>query len=206
MKKFLFLIILLIIPIKSNALVVDEIPPIIDVKGIDDNYSTTKTVTKDEVSINVNDQNKDLVYSWTFEKSNISKSFSFDFGISFFSKYKDFIDSLINRDHIKYLSFNYHGNLPSKALININVKNDFDDNEKIELYYYNEESNKLELVDNNITVNDGYVSFEIDHCSDYVLVSAIAVAPDKTSRNLNTIIVGLVILAIVMLSYTMFKK
>lgn len=37
------------------------------------------------------------------------------------------------------------------------------------LYYYNPETGKFELVNAKVIVKDGYATFEIEHCSDYVL-------------------------------------
>ena len=37
------------------------------------------------------------------------------------------------------------------------------------MYYYNPETGKFELVNAKVIVKDGYATFEIEYCSDYVL-------------------------------------
>lgn len=65
------------------------------------------------------------------------------------------------------IHFRHEGELPGKA--EIKVKVGFDDTGDMGLYYYNPETGKFELVNAKVIVKDGYATFEIEHCSDYVL-------------------------------------
>ena len=65
------------------------------------------------------------------------------------------------------IHFRHEGELPGKA--EIKVKVGFDDTSDMGLYYYNPETGKFELVNAKVIVKDGYATFEIEHCSDYVL-------------------------------------
>lgn len=65
------------------------------------------------------------------------------------------------------IHFRHEGELPGKA--EIKVKVGFDDTGDMGLYYYNPETGKFELVNAKVIVKDGYATFEIEYCSDYVL-------------------------------------
>lgn len=65
------------------------------------------------------------------------------------------------------IHFRHEGELPGKA--EIKVKVGFDDADDMGLYYFNPETGKFELVNAKVIVKDGYATFEIAHCSDYVL-------------------------------------
>lgn len=74
-------------------------------------------------------------------------------------------------DDAIFLHFDYHGVLPGKASIKIKVDNNSELLGKIfTLYYYNSETKKVEKISSNRLVDiKGYITIEIDHCSDYFL-------------------------------------
>ena len=67
MKRFIaFLIVVLFIPTFCYASVIDEVPPYVDIIGINENdYNITKTITDDEVIIKLTEKATGLSYSWT---------------------------------------------------------------------------------------------------------------------------------------------
>ena len=94
--------------------------------------------------------------------------------------------------------------LPTTATIKVAVDNNYSDGDKLYLYYYNENSKKLEFIDNNLVVRNGYVSFEIKHCSDYVLTGSIVKTALNNPKSMTIVIVILVIIGVAMVAGTLF--
>ena len=74
------------------------------------------------------------------------------------------------------MKFAENGELPGKATIQVKVdysmRQYLGSSDKLSVYYYNNQTGKLELVAEDLTViNDTYVEFSITHCSYYVLTA-----------------------------------
>lgn len=165
-----------------------------------------KTETKDKV-IFIKDKNDSFSYSWAFDKDEYGKKeFDFDLGINFSTPNKKKIESLIKDDvKAKYISFNYHGDLPSSASIKLPVNDMFKDGKSLNLYYYNENKNEIELITTGVKVINGYVTFEIDHCSDYFLT--LSIVKEASGNNNNGIIItGMIIVIVGLIGYTLIKN
>lgn len=72
------------------------------------------------------------------------------------------------------LGFGHHGSLPGQASVRVYVGNmGYSEGDRLYLYYYNSESGRLETLpySSNYTVDrDGYITVNITHCSEYVLL------------------------------------
>lgn len=193
----------------KNILLVIFLAVILSFAGISSISASSnllKTETKDRV-IFVKDQDGKFLYSWSFDKDEYEKNeFDFDLEINFNSNNKAKIKSLI-KDNVKakYVSFNYHGSLPAEASIKIPVSDMYSDGEKLNLYYYNDKKNKIELVSDSIKVVNGYVNFDIDHCSDYFFT--LSIIKEAEGRNNNgIIIIGMIIVIVGLIGYTLIKN
>ena len=166
-----------------------------------------ETNTKDKVMF-IKDDVNEFLYSWSFDKEDYNKNaFDFDLGIKFTSENELEIDNLIGQSvEKKYISFNYHGDLPSVATIKTSVEDLFKEGEKLNLYYYNEQKDVIELVASNIKVINGKVSFEIDHCSDYFLTLANIKNAENNNNNTGIVIVGMVIVIVGLIGYTLMRN
>lgn len=164
-----------------------------------------KTETKDKVMF-IQDRNGEFLYSWSFDKNEYNKSdLEFDMTINFKSPNKEKINNLISNNIKKeFVSFNYHGDLPGKATVKVPVKN-FEDGQRLNLYYYNENTNEIETIRNNIMVQNGYASFEIDHCSDYFLTLSV-VKEASGGNNNGVLIIGMLVVIVGLVGYTIFKN
>lgn len=165
-----------------------------------------RTDTKNEVMF-IKDNEGKFLYSWSFEKEEFKKQeFDFDLGIGFTSPNKEEIDKLVEHDvKRKYISFNYHGELPTSATIKVPVSDKFKEGEKLILYYYNPDKDVIELIQSNIRVINGNASFEIEHCSDYFLAKAIVKNADGTN-NSGIIIVGMIVVIVGLIGYTLMRN
>lgn len=190
---------------KILVIILTAIFSFIGISNVSASDNLIKTETKNKV-IFIKDENGSFSYSWTFDKDDYKKNeFDFDLGITFTSKKKQ-IEKLINDDvKAKYISFNYHGDLPSSSSVKIPVDDMFKDGEKLNLYYYNDKKDKIELVKTLVKVTNGYVTFEIDHCSDYFLTLSIVKEAENNNNN-GIIIVGMIIIIVGLIGYTLIRN
>lgn len=75
--------------------------------------------------------------------------------------------------NVSYLtvSFKYDGKLPGKTDVTLDVsEGGFKNGDTVYLYYFNESTKAFELVDDAKYV-DGFATFEMTHCSDYIVTS-----------------------------------
>ncbi len=163
-----------------------------------------RTETKDKVMF-IQDKDGEFAYSWSFDKAEFKQNeFEFDMKIKFKSPNKHEINSLISKNMKKeYVSFNYHGDLPGVATIKIPTTK-FSDGDRLNLYYYNDQTNEIETVNTNLLVKNGYITFDIDHCSDYFLTLSIVKEASGKSNN-GVIIIGMLVIIVGLVGYTIFK-
>ncbi len=152
--------------------------------------------TKKILVYEINNSAGGLLYSATFKGSNITnKITSLNYGLTFTSKNKEKIEKLTNGYSILDLNFTHSGELPKDTDFKIYVGNRYNNEKLIYLYKYNEEKNKLELVQSNIKSINEYVTLSLDHCSEYVLSN------EKITYTNNAIIVILIITFLILLIF-----
>ena len=151
-------------------------------------------------------KNTKLKYSWSFEKKNINEPLKLDLRISFDDISEHFEENINSDVNGLYLLFSYHGDLPDKTKIRVDVSKKFSNREHLYLYYYNEKNKRIEFVDKNIEVIDGYAEFEINHCSKYILTNAIMNDASNNPKILSYVIILLIGIVIVLITYTLFRK
>ncbi len=137
-----------------------------------------------DYAVSVKGQDGQEIYSWTFTGKNLLKADK--------SALKDInlkldIRTVEDNDHIKQLlnkggrnpsglivEFEHDGVLPVQAAVRIYVGSfGFEKNDKVYLYHYNPQMNKLETLpySNHYKVDkDGYITVNIVHCSDYAVL------------------------------------
>lgn len=145
------------------------------------------------LTVGVVDDNNQLQYSWTFAASEIKDTTKdVDLTITFDSDRQEKIEKLTGETDSLYINFAYHGNLPGTSTVKLYVGNKYGDNEKVYIYYYDEEEGKVLMVGRKpLTVKEGYVEFSITHCSTYFLSETkYNVEQDKSSLDDATVKVG----------------
>ena len=154
-----------------------------------------------------NNDKKSLVYSWEIKGKDINTSNPIKTAINFSFDKKDVFDKITDyRDGI-YLDFSHSGDVPKKTKITINIDNHYKDGDVLKLYYYDESNNTVKLITDNISVQNGLIEFEIDHCSKYFVTKATInndIIEKSTSNNyLIIIVIGLLLIGGV---YFLYKK
>jgi len=173
-----------------------------------------KTETKDYYLYSVTDYERDLSYSWKFLKDGqkdikIEDSLYIedDLRLSLDAQTKDteMINEMVDQKKL-IISFDYHGQLPVDATVRIRVSDRFRDGERLYLYYYDPEENDIEYIMHNVEVRDGYVEFQIAHCSDYFLTAAIVPDVANNPQSVNYIIIGLIVVVFILIAVTLFQS
>ena len=116
---------------------------------------------------------ENVKWSWTFDAADLGSAdvSSLKLGINASSECPENINDLItvSDGNAYYMQFEHSGSLPSPAEIYINVSEVFPDNIKLRLYHLSENGTELDEVSSDVTAENGYATFTIDSCSDYIL-------------------------------------
>lgn len=157
--------------------------------------------SKKTISLDFYDSDKNLLYSWIIDGNKLGNINDFNTNISFKSEAIKNIGKLSNYADGKYFHFEQNGNIPKGIKIKLYVGDKFDNNSLVNVYYYNE--NTLDLIKNDLKVDNGYIEFDIEHCSEYfVTMATITSSASKTNTFIIISIVELVLLiTLVILDY-----
>lgn len=115
-----------------------------------------------------NDLNETL-YMWTFTGTQIKTNELVEFDVRFDSEQYDEIRKLLNYRESVLLNLAHSGAIPEGLILRVNVSSQYKDGSILYLYYYNEESGKLEDKSKEFIVNEGFVELDLVHASQYVL-------------------------------------
>ena len=175
------------------------------VSSISAENKVNKIETKDKVIFTFSENGK-FLYSWSFDKKSYNNNgFEFDMEIKNKSLFEEKINKLTDTKTLKeFVSFNYHGHLPSSATAKLPAHN-FKDGDRLNLYYYNDATEKIETIKSNIMVSGGYVTFDITHCSDYFLTMSVVKNAEGANNN-GVIIIGMLVIIVGLVGYTIFKN
>lgn len=161
------------------------------------------------VKFNYYDENKKLVYSWILDGSKIKNTEELVLTISYTSENIKEISKLSNYADVLYVSFNHKGNLPEGTKFKLYVGNKFTNGDVVNVYYYDKDGNKLDLVEDDLTVKERYIEFAVKRASDYfVTMSNIGVLNKEVSFSTNLfVIISLVeLIAIIAFLVILFIK
>lgn len=220
MKKNISLIIIAILSIALLVLIFFMVKNSLEKKHEEEILATYtgskifKVTSEKNVTYIIEDYDKNMTYSWTFEnnenyKNSLKDGMDIDIDLKLdvlAGNENEIIDNKVSNEDKLIVSFNHHGKLPSTAKIRLQVKDKFKDGKKLYLYYYNPEKDRIEYMDKGLTVKDGYVEFSIDHCSDYLLTASVVQEAVNNPKNINLVIVGMVVVVIVLVGITLLQS
>jgi len=173
-----------------------------------------KVESESFISYIVEDYERDLTYTWQFEKTeefynNVNENLEIDINLRLsLDAYNEVTEDINNRvDQNKLIvTFDHHGKLPSNATVRVNVADKFENGEELYLYYYNEDTNDIEYMEHNLKVHDGYVEFNIEHCSNYFLTGAVVNDAVNNPKSVNYIIIGLGVIVFILIAVTLSQS
>lgn len=186
----------------------DELDIVIsnDSKISNDNLEKIKNSGK-KVKFNYFDENKKVLYSWIIEGSKINNLNEFVTTIVYDSENVEKISELSNYADGIYVNFKHEGNLPNNTKIKLYVGDKFKNNNLLNIYHYAGDS--LKLVKDKVTVVDGYIEFELEHCSEYLVTRSMLnkkSEESKSSIDISWIIVGVEFIVIIVLGILLLNK
>lgn len=185
-----------------------------EVNALDKDVSITKTETNDYYTYEIIDYERGLEYSWQFIKDKTIKESVEDslyinedlrLSLNKTSEGTSRIEDKVDQKKL-IVSFDYHGTLPLKTMVTLNVQNQFENGDKLYLYYYNPDNDTIEYIAKNVEVKNGKVAFEIEHCSDYFLTGAVVNDAINNPQGVNYIIIGLIGVVIVLVAITLIQS
>lgn len=114
---------------------------------------------------------ENVKWSWTFDASEIDLNAvsGLDLNIDVSAEPSENIRSSLNGGDAYYMKFKNTGKLPAEAEIYMNVSEIFPDSTVLKLYHVDSFSGTLEKTDDNVMAENGYATFTISNCSDYIL-------------------------------------
>ncbi len=139
------------------------------------------------------DASGNILYSWSFKGKDITNPADIDMTIDFSSDYQDRIESMAKISDPTYFSFAHSGDLPGKATVNLSTQGNYQNDGSLYLYYYNEETDEISLIAQDLKVANGYVAFDITHCSDYFLTPS-PITTKSNSSNFIFMVTGIIVL------------
>ncbi len=164
-----------------------------------------KIEKQDTYSYVIDDEERDLIYTWSFPKS-IDDDLNIDtdlrIRIDELNGDAKIIDERVQENKM-IVSFDYHGVLPEEATVKVNVGNKFKDGEDLYLYYYNPDNEEIEYIAHKLKVRDGHVEFQIEHCSDYFLTATVVQDAVNNPKSMNYVIIGLIVVAFILVAVTL---
>lgn len=153
----------------------------------EENIKEMKESSK-KVTFNYYNEDKKLIYSWSINGSSIKEQKEINTNIEFASENSNKIKELANYADGVNLNFKHSGDLPSGTMVKLYVGDKFEDNSIVNLYYYNKETNQLELTQTGLVVKDGYIEFELKHCSEYFVTMSTIQGVQSSGMNIFMII------------------
>jgi len=151
----------------------------------------------------INNYNENIInYTWIIDGKNIGNASDIDTSIKFNSDNVDDINKLTNYADSVYLNFLHNGDVPNGTKIKIYVGDKYNNYERVNIYYYNQEKNKMDTVELEAEVLDGYVEFEIEHCSEYIITRSVL----ESKSSFNYFMVIAIIEFIVIVGYILYIK
>lgn len=142
-----------------------------------------------DITISIKDENGVERYSWTFSGNNLSTSLFENSDVELTLKVseateveelKELLDKGASNGDDTYglvIQFEHEGELPAQASVRIYVgdREGVKAGSKIYLYHYNPKTNKLETLPGGsgyVVDEEGYITVNILHCSEYVALNA----------------------------------
>ena len=132
-------------------------------------------------------------YSWTFQGAELSADAlanlsALDLSIALSASGQGLVSGLLaGSEKTLVASFSHSGTLPAPAVVYIAAPAYLQAGDALSLYLYDEQAGSFTRVLDGLTVESGYIAFEIDHCSTWAISASdlAALAPAVLPDALN---------------------
>ena len=145
--------------------------------------------SKKTVTFNCYDNDKILKYSWVIDGLKLKNTNELLTTLSSDSENKKDILRLSNYADGLFLNLKQNSNLPERTKLKVFVGSKYEDNDIVSVYAYVKNDDKLELVESEAKVENGFVVFSVVDSSDYfITLSSIENESTSNSNNIFVII------------------
>ena len=178
-----------------------------DSSKISSEHLETVKNSKKTVTFNYVNENKVVMYSWIVDGKELSKTSEINTKITFVSENVNEIGIASNYADGKFINFEHSGDLPGATKIRLYVADKFSNGDIVNVYYYDKDNKELTSVHKELEVKDGYITFDIDHCSEYFVTRSTIMGAVEDNKGINVfliisiielvVIVGLVVMFII---------
>ena len=159
---------------------------------------------KKTVNFNHYDNDKNLLYSIIIDGKKLSNINDLSTTLLFSSDYENDILRLSNYADGMFVNLKKMSTLPNGMKIKVYVGNKFRNNEIVNIYKYKNNDDQLALTNNNIVVQDGYITFDVIDSADYYITkdtikdSVEEIVEEKSQNHLiEYIIIGIIYLSLI---------
>ncbi len=128
--------------------------------------------TNKQVAFHVLNQDGNSIGYWLVNSENLESINSFNHGVTLLSRIPESINKALNYANAMVVSFDHDGEFDQPKTFVLNLNNTFDERYALNVYYFNEETSKLQLVHNALEQQDNTLSWQMDHASIYVITPA----------------------------------
>lgn len=187
---------------RYDKLIISDLKEVINNKDIEDIeiYIDSDTIiskedlklikeSKRKVIFSFYDEDNKKIYSWIVDGKKIDKLLDVDTTIVLNENNIKKIKQVSNYADGVFINFNHNGSLPNGVSIKIYVGDKFDNGDVVSVYYYNENKNTLELKIESVKVQEEYVEFSIEHCSNYFVTMSNLKTNNNKSNNVFPLII-----------------
>ena len=198
--------------IRKEGYYLEDLNPILsdsNIQKVDIIIDSNSKITKEQLTkikeskkiirLNYYDETKKLIYSWILNGKEIKEVKEFTTAISFKTENQKEIYKLSNYADGLYIKFNHNGELPNGTKIKLFTKDKFENGSNINLYHFNNTNKSLDFIKKELKVKEGYIEFDIEHCSEYFITMSNIInidnsKPKKTQINIFNIFEAIIII------------
>ena len=137
-----------------------------------------------------------LLYTWIINGPALKDTFDFNTSISNISEYVNEILKLTNYADGRYLSVKQDGLLPDGTRLKIYLGDKYQNNTKLNLYYYNIDENNITLISDDLLVTDGYLEINMDKGNEYFFTQS-NVPEESTNKDTSKAFTIVLIISII---------
>ncbi|QSX09262.1 cadherin-like beta sandwich domain-containing protein [Alkalibacter rhizosphaerae] len=152
------------------------------------------------------DESGKSLYEWTLNCGALQGGETLRTRVSFTSPNGAMMDAASNYAKGWILSFEDNETLPEGTRFQLFTGDGYQDGDLLRLYYFNEETQKLELVQEDLVVTDGAVVFPLEHTSDYLLTASKVPLEEEGGINIWILLAGLELMVILILGGLLLKN
>ena len=171
--------------------------------------------SKKDVSINKYNEDNKILYSFEVSGENLETVSELNTGIRFYSVKEDKINQLTNYSEAIFMDFDSNDNFSNGVKIKVYVGDKYKDNQLLNVYQYNEVTNKMDEIETEVQVSNGFAEITVKNPKDTIITraklassvaGAVTLPKDDKTFKIVAIVEGVAIIGLLALTFLKPKK